>query len=38
MYYLRGRSLEGTLEEIEGDMHRKFENLKEIARKISKTA
>ena len=38
MYYLRGHSLEQTLEEIEGDMHRKFEHLKEIARKINNTA
>jgi predicted transcriptional regulator len=36
MYYLRGRTLEQTLDEIEGDMHRKFEHLKEIARKVER--
>ena len=34
MYYLRGHTLEQTLEEMENDMHRRFENLKAIARKI----
>lgn len=33
-YYLRGHTLEATLEEMESDMHRRFENLKAIARKI----
>ena len=33
-YYLRGHTLEATLEEMENDMHRRFENLKTIARKI----
>jgi hypothetical protein len=33
-YFLRGRTLEETLEEMENDMHRRFENLKSIARKI----
>jgi hypothetical protein len=33
-YYLRGHTLEATLEEMENDMHRRFENLKAIARKI----
>lgn len=33
-YYLRGRTLEQTLGEIEGDLHRRFEHLREIARKI----
>jgi hypothetical protein len=36
MYYLRGRTLEQTLSEIEGDMHLKFETLKTIARKIGR--
>jgi hypothetical protein len=35
-YYLRGHTLEQTLEEIEGDMRRRFEQLKEIARKVKK--
>lgn len=34
MYYLRGHTLVQTLEEIEGDMHQRFEHLKGIARKI----
>jgi hypothetical protein len=33
-YYLRGHTLEQTLEEMEGDIHRRFEHLKSIARKI----
>jgi hypothetical protein len=36
MYYLRGHTLEQTLDEIEGDMHHRFEQLKEIARRISR--
>jgi hypothetical protein len=36
MYYLRGHTLEQTLEEIEGDMHVRFEQLKSIARKIGR--
>lgn len=35
-YHLRGRTLEDTLEDMENDMHRRFENLKAIARKIEK--
>lgn len=34
MYYLRGRTLEETLADMENDMHRRFSHLKEIARKI----
>jgi hypothetical protein len=34
MYYLRGHSLEQTLEEMENDMHRRFDYLKGIARKV----
>jgi hypothetical protein len=34
MYYLRGRTLEQTLEEIEGDMHLRFSHLKAVAKKI----
>jgi hypothetical protein len=34
MYYLRGHSLEQTLEDMENDMHRRFEYLKGLARKI----
>jgi hypothetical protein len=33
-YYLRGHTLEATLEEMENDMRRRFDNLKAIARKI----
>lgn len=33
-YLLRGGTLGQTLEELENDMHRKFEHLKEIAKKI----
>jgi predicted transcriptional regulator len=33
-YYLRGHTLEQTLEEMEGDIHSRFEHLKSIARKI----
>lgn len=33
-YYLRGRTLEQTLEEIENDMHRRFDQLKTIAKKV----
>jgi len=33
-YYLRGHTLEATLEEMENDMNRRFENLKAIARRI----
>ncbi|MFH1784955.1 MAG: hypothetical protein ABH842_00865 [Candidatus Micrarchaeota archaeon] len=36
MYYLRGRTLEDTLGEMQNDMHRRFGHLKEIARKIEK--
>lgn len=32
-YHLRGGTLEQTLEEIENDMHRRFENLRVIAKK-----
>ena len=35
-YFLRSRTLEETLEEMENDMHRRFENLKAIAKKIEK--
>lgn len=34
MYYLRGRTLEQTLEEMESDMQRRFEHLKSVAKKI----
>ncbi|VVC03832.1 Uncharacterised protein [Candidatus Bilamarchaeum dharawalense] len=34
MYYLRGRSLSETLEEMQHDMQRRFDHLKEIAKKI----
>lgn len=34
MYYLRGHTLEQTLEEMENDMHRRFDYLRGIARKI----
>jgi hypothetical protein len=34
MYYLRGRTLEETLSEMQNDMHRRFEHLKETARKV----
>lgn len=33
-YYLRGRTLVETLEDMENDMHRRFQNLKEIAKKV----
>jgi hypothetical protein len=33
-YYLRGRTLAATLEEMENDMQRRFEHLKMIAKKI----
>jgi hypothetical protein len=33
-YFLRGRTLEQTLEELENDMHRRFEHLRGIAKKI----
>ena len=33
-YYLRGHTLEHTLEEMEGDMLRRFKRLKEIGKKI----
>ena len=33
-YYLRGHTLEQTLEEMENDIMRRFEHLKSIARKI----
>ncbi len=33
-YYLRGHTLEHTLEEMEGDMLRRFGRLKKIAKKI----
>jgi len=35
-YYLRGHTLEQTLEEMEGDIHRRFEHLKSVSRKIEK--
>ena len=38
MYYLRGHSLSNTLEEMENDMHRRFENLKAMAKKIEERA
>jgi hypothetical protein len=34
MYYLRGRTLGQTLEELENDMHRRFDYLRGIARKV----
>ncbi len=34
MYYLRSRNLEQTLEEMQNDMHRRFEHLKSIAKKV----
>jgi predicted transcriptional regulator len=33
-YYLRGTTLEQTLEEIENDMRRRFDQLKMIAKKV----
>ncbi|MFH0737970.1 MAG: hypothetical protein V1827_05110 [Candidatus Micrarchaeota archaeon] len=33
-YYLRGRSLEDTLDELENDMHRRFEHLRSVAKKV----
>ncbi len=33
-YFLRGHTLEATLEEMENDMHRRFDNLRAVARKI----
>lgn len=33
-YYLRGFTLSNALNELEGDMHRRFEQLREIAKKI----
>lgn len=33
-YFLRGHTLEGTLDELENDMHRRFESLRSIAKKI----
>ncbi len=33
-YFLRGQSLSETLEEMEGDIRRRFEHLKQVARKI----
>lgn len=33
-YYLRGHTLENTLEEMESDMTRRFERMKKIAKKI----
>jgi hypothetical protein len=35
-YYLRAHTLENTLDEMQNDMNRRFERLKEIARKIRK--
>jgi len=35
-YFLRGRTLEDSLGELENDMHRRFESLKVIARKIER--
>ena len=32
-YFLRAPTLEQTLEEIENDMHRRFENLRAVAKK-----
>jgi hypothetical protein len=33
-YYLRGFSLSNALDELENDMHRRFEHLKALAKKI----
>jgi hypothetical protein len=33
-YFLRGRTLEDTLDELENDMHRRFEHLRGVARKV----
>lgn len=33
-YYLKGHTLENTLEEMESDMARRFERMKKIAKKI----
>lgn len=33
-YYLRGRTLEDTLSEMENDMHARFEHLKSVARAV----
>jgi len=33
-YHLRGRTLEDTLDELENDMHRRFEHLRGIAKKV----
>lgn len=33
-YYLKGHTLENTLEEMESDMSRRFERMKKIAKKI----
>jgi predicted transcriptional regulator len=33
-YYLRGHTLENTLEEMESDMSRRFERMKKIAKRI----
>ncbi|MEW6748813.1 MAG: hypothetical protein AB1295_03850 [Candidatus Micrarchaeota archaeon] len=33
-YFLRGRTLEETLEDMENDMHRRFQHLKDIAKKV----
>ncbi|MFN7991348.1 MAG: hypothetical protein U0R44_04295 [Candidatus Micrarchaeia archaeon] len=34
-YFLRAPTLEQTLEEMENDVHRRFENLRSIAKKIA---
>ena len=36
IYRLRGDNLEQTLEEMQNDMHRRFDHLKEVAKKIKK--
>lgn len=33
-YFLRGQTLEQTLEEIENDMHRRFDQIKQIAKRV----
>jgi predicted transcriptional regulator len=35
-YYLRAHTLENTLDEMQSDINRRFDTLKEIARKIRK--
>lgn len=36
IYRLRGDNLEQTLEEMQNDMHRRFDHLKELAKKIKR--